>query len=73
MTNKKTLILAQVLIALMMAALMTGIFGFIHLGPTAAWLPEWGKSFVMAFPIAFVLSQAVGPLAFRLAHALTGR
>jgi hypothetical protein len=72
-TEKKTLILAQMLIALMMAALMTGIFGFLHLGPTTQWLTEWGKSFLMAFPLAFLLSLGVGPLAFRLARLITRR
>lgn len=72
MTDKKTLILAQALIACMMAGLMTGIFGFLHLGPTTAWLTEWAKSFLIAFPTAFVLSLGVGPLAFRLARFVTG-
>lgn len=71
MTNKKTLILAQMLIALMMAGLMTGIFGFLHLGPSPAFFAEWCKSFLMAFPIAFTLSLGVGPLAFRLARLMT--
>lgn len=73
MTNKKTLILAQLLIAMMMAGLMTGIFGFIHMGPSPDFFAEWGRSFLMAFPIAFVLSLGVGPLAFRLANRITGR
>ena len=71
MTNKKTLILAQALIACMMAGLMTGIFGFLHFGATETFLAEWGRSFLMAFPLAFLLSLGVGPLAFRLARLMT--
>jgi len=71
-TDKKTLILAQALIALMMATLMTGIFSALHVGLTGTWLVEWGRAFVIAFPLAFLLSLAVSPIAFRLARAFTG-
>jgi hypothetical protein len=71
MTNKKTLLLAQALIALMMATFMTGFFSFLSLGPTSQWILAWGKSFVIAFPVAFLASLVISPIAFRMAHAIT--
>lgn len=70
MTNKKTLLLAQALIALMMATFMTGFFSFLNLGPTSEWFLAWGQSFVLAFPVAFLASLVISPLAFRMAHAI---
>lgn len=65
--STRTILLAQVFISCMMAGLMTGIFGFLKLGATAAFLQQWGQSFIVAWPIAFMLSLAVGPIAFKLA------
>lgn len=73
MTNKKTMLLAQGLISLMMAAMMSGIMGFIALGPTAVWLAAWPRQFIIAWPIAFVLSLIVSKIAFATAHRLTAR
>ncbi|MBY6091265.1 DUF2798 domain-containing protein [Pseudooceanicola sp. 502str34] len=68
MQHTKSLVLtAQVFISLMMAAAMTLIMGYVQAGPQPDWLAHWGWSFLRAWPIAFVLSLAVGPLAFRLA------
>lgn len=67
--SKKTLFLAQLLITFSMALTMSGIMGFIALG--AAFLPIWPKSFLIAWPIAFVVSQIITPLSFKLAHRLT--
>ena len=72
MTDLKTLLLAQLLISCMMAFLMTGIFGFINLGPTAEWLHEWPRAFAAAWPIAFCLSLGVGKLAFYVAGRIIG-
>lgn len=69
MTQPPRLILiAQFFISAMMACLMTGIFGFLHLGASAAFVAEWLRSFLTAWPIAFGLSLMVGPVAFRLAY-----
>lgn len=51
----------------MMATLMTGIFGFLKLAATAAFVQQWGESLVMAWPIAFMLSLVVGPITLKLA------
>ncbi|MFC0246502.1 DUF2798 domain-containing protein [Falsochrobactrum ovis] len=55
----------------MMAFLMTGFFSVLHLGFTAAGLHEWARAFVIAWPVAFLLSLIVGRLGFKLAHFIT--
>lgn len=70
MTDKKTLLLAQLLITLMMAATMSGIMSLIAMGPSLMWLSAWPKQFLIAFPIAFVLSLIASRLAFGIAHRL---
>jgi hypothetical protein len=72
MTDTPTRILAQALISLMMAAAMSGIISLIALGPTAEWLARWPKAFAVAWPIAFCLTLFVGPLGFKMAHAIMG-
>ena len=71
MQKKQTLIIAQIFISLMMALLMTGIFSFIELGMTQIWLYTWMKQFIVAWPIAFVLSIFVGSAGFKLANKVT--
>ncbi|EGR0730457.1 DUF2798 domain-containing protein [Vibrio cholerae] len=71
MQKKKTLIVAQIFISLMMAFLMTGIFSFFELGMTLVWLQAWMSKFIVAWPIAFILSIFVGNLGFKLATKLT--
>lgn len=68
--QKKTLILAQAFISGAMACLMSGAMSWINLGLDMA-LQVWFRSFLLAWPIAFVLSLAVGPVAFWLAGRLT--
>ena len=71
MTDKKTLLLAQLFITFMMAASMSGIMSLIALGPTPHWLGEWPKQFIMAWPIAFCLTLVTGRIGFMLARKLT--
>ncbi|EKD60798.1 MAG: 50S ribosomal protein L1 [uncultured bacterium] len=66
--STRTILLAQLFISCMMAALMTGIFGFAKLGATQAFMQQWRQSFIVAWPIAFMLSLVVGPIAFKLAY-----
>lgn len=66
-TDKKLIILAQAFISCFMAFLMTGIMGFVHGGFAEGWHMQWMTGFVLAWPIAFLLSMVVGPLGFRLA------
>ena len=67
MHDTKTILLAQFFISGMMAFLMTGFFGYIHSASVTAWLVEWKNAFVIAWPVAFVLSLGVGNLGFKLA------
>ncbi|MGL5250998.1 MAG: DUF2798 domain-containing protein [Enterovibrio sp.] len=71
MHSKQTLIIAQILISLMMAFLMTGIFSFLELGLSQEWLNTWISRFIVAWPIAFILSIFVGSLGFKIAIKLT--
>ncbi|PMH43258.1 MFS transporter [Vibrio sp. 10N.286.49.B3] len=71
MQKKQTLITAQALISLMMAFLMTGIFSFLELGFSAVWLEVWMSHFIVAWPIAFILSLFVSKIAFKAAIKLT--
>lgn len=73
MTDTKTILVAQILISDMMAFLMTGFFGFLHFGLGSAWLAEWAKAFVVAWPVAFCLSLIVGKLSFKIAGRITGQ
>ncbi|MFZ2101523.1 MAG: DUF2798 domain-containing protein [Oricola sp.] len=73
MTDKKTLLLAQILITLMMASSMSGIMSLIAIGPTAEWLHAWPKQFIIAWPIAFCLTMVTSRIAFAAAIRLTGR
>lgn len=68
MQNKKIIIIAQVLISFMMALLMSGIFSFINLGFTELWIKTWLSNFIVAWPIAFILSLFVSALAFKLSE-----
>ncbi len=73
MTDKKTLLLAQVFITMMMSFSMPGVMSLIALGPTSQRLREWPIAFVTAWPIAFCFTMFVGPLAFKMAHAVMRR
>lgn len=69
----KTLLFGQFLISMMMAFVMSGIMGAIALGPTELWLHTWPRSFITAWPIAFVLSVPIGGFAFWVAGKLLPR
>ena len=69
MTSVKTRVIGQLFISFGMALTMSGIMGFIALG--SAYLPHWPVNFLTAWPIAFVLSMFVSPLAFKLAHRVS--
>jgi hypothetical protein len=69
-TQFRLIIIAQIFISGIMAFLMSGIFTHLEFGPTVQWLQIWAKGFAMAWPIAFVLSMAVGPAGFRIARFL---
>lgn len=70
MPDTRTLLLAQALISLMMALLMTGIFSLLSMGLDPEMPRRWMLNFVIAWPIAFCLSIPVSKLAFGLAFRL---
>lgn len=70
MNDRKSLLFAQLLITLMMAASMSGIMSMIALGPTLEWLHAWPRQFIIAWPIAFVLTLFVSRIAFGIASHL---
>lgn len=70
MMDKKTLLIAQLLITFMMAASMSGIMSAIGMGLTREWLAAWPKQFLIAWPIAFVMTQITSRLAFAIAFRL---
>ena len=72
MTDKKTLFLAQLFITFMMALSMSGIMSLLQLGPTAEWLTIWPRQFIVAWPIAFLLTMVISRLGFALAHRIAG-
>jgi len=69
--QRRTLIIAQLLISFKMALLMTGIFSFIPMGLSMEWLKTWAEHFITAWPIAFVLSMLVSRSSFSMAMYLT--
>ncbi len=71
MSDKKTLLIAQLLMTFMMAFLMSGIMSMIQLGATATWLQVWPQQFIIAWPIAFCLTLVVSKIAFGVAHKLS--
>ena len=69
--EKKTLIVAQIFMTCMMAFTMSGIMMFIALGPDAFAVRDWLMQFIIAWPIAFVMTQLVSRIAFPLAFIVT--
>ena len=71
MEKKQTIILAQALISCLMAFLMTGIFTFVEFGLTQEWAAVWLRNYIVAWPVAFVLSLVVSHQCIKLAIRLT--
>lgn len=68
--DKRTLIIAQILITFMMALSMSGIMSAIGMGLTAEWLHAWPRQFIIAWTVAFILTQATTRVAFPVAFKL---
>jgi cation transport ATPase len=73
MYETRTILLAQALISLMMAFLMTGFFSWLEFGFVMEWLKQWASNFVVAWPVAFCLSVPVSKIAFELAVKIRGQ
>lgn len=68
--DRKSLILAKVMMTFLMALLMSGIMSMLALGPTEIWLRNWPKDFLIAWPIAFLLTNVVSRIVFPAAARL---
>lgn len=73
MPDTRTVLIAQALISMMMAFLMTGIFSFLAMGLDPALPGRWFRHFITAWPIAFCLSIPVSRFAFDLTFRLRRR
>ncbi|WP_238379807.1 DUF2798 domain-containing protein [Celeribacter ethanolicus] len=75
--DKMTILLAQGFISCFMAFLMTLIMSELipglREGFRPGWVRDWLGHYITAWPIAFLLSMGVGPLAFFLSAQLVGR
>jgi len=72
MMNKRTMIITQTIMTCMMALSMSGIMYLIMAGPDAFQVSIWLKQFVIAWPIAFVLTNIAFPLASAMTRMLVG-
>jgi hypothetical protein len=61
---RKNQIILSVFITFFMSLSMSGVMGFISVGPD--FLSQWPRVWLMAWPIAFIVTQFVTPLAFKL-------
>lgn len=65
--SKKYVLVAQIFMTFIMAATMSGLMGIIIMGPTLEWLTAWPKQFIIAWPIAFILTMFAWPASMKLA------
>lgn len=68
--SKKYVFVSQVFMTFIMAATMSGLLGLIFGGGfSMEWLQTWPKQFIIAWPIAFVLTMFAWPTSMKLAGA----
>jgi len=68
--EQRTALINAVLMAGFMALMMSGCLSLINFGPTPKWLWGWGRSFLLAWPLAFVLSLCFGKRIMLLSRRL---
>jgi Protein of unknown function (DUF2798). len=68
--DKRTILISQLVMTFMMAFSMSAIMLLIAVGPTAAWLQIWPKQFLIAWPIAFVMTLVTWPLSQKLTRLI---
>lgn len=61
---RKNQIILSAFMTFFMALIMSGLLGYINGGPE--FLSHWPVSFFTAWPIAFIVTQFVTPVAFKL-------
>ena len=64
--DKKTIFLSQLLMTFMMALSMSGIMAWVSLGPAVFTVKIWLGQFIVAWPIAFVLTSVAWPASMAL-------
>ncbi|WP_158541595.1 DUF2798 domain-containing protein [Pelagibacterium lacus] len=65
---KKTTLVLQIAMTFMMALAMSGTLGFISLGWEFGGL--WLQTFLIAWPIAFIYTRIINPIAFKIAFKI---
>lgn len=65
MLPKKTTLVLQLSMTFMMALVMSGSLGFITAGPE--FLSHWPQMFIIAWPLAFIWTRIINPIAFKIA------
>ncbi len=68
--DKKKVIVTQLIMTFMMATSMSGIMSLIAMGPSATWLSRWPLQALTAWPIAFVVTMLLFPVASRITRLL---
>jgi hypothetical protein len=71
--DKKTVIVTQLIMTLMMAVSMSGIMSLMAVGPTEAWLSRWPLQALTAWPVAFVATMVLFPVASRITRLVLGK
>lgn len=64
--DKKSVIVTQLIMTFMMAVSMSGIMSLMAIGPTDVWLSRWPIQALSAWPVAFIATMVLFPLASRL-------
>jgi Protein of unknown function (DUF2798). len=65
MLPKKTTLVMQIAMTFMMALSMSLTIGLIQVGPD--FLANWPRTFLIAWPIAFIYTRVINPIAFKIA------
>ncbi|MDD9339582.1 MAG: DUF2798 domain-containing protein [Providencia heimbachae] len=68
--DKRTIILTQIIMTCLMASSMSGIMLFISIGFIPDFFTVWSKQFIIAWPIAFIMTNLMWPIASKLAFLI---
>lgn len=68
MLPKKTTLVLQIAMTFMMALTMSGTLGFIFFG--SGFVSQWFQTFIVAWPIAFIYTRIINPIAFKIAFKI---
>ena len=70
--NRKVIIVNQIIMTGMMALCMSGIMLLIAFGPTTEALSMWPRNFLTAWPVAFITTNLVWPVANMITRRIVG-